>query len=64
MQYIIWSNEHKAYWRPNAAGYTKAKSQAGRYSLADAIAICDDANLNRDDNQAPQETMLAVREAA
>ncbi len=64
MQYLIWSNEHRAYWRPQSAGYTKRKSQAGRYSLDEAVEICDGANASLTDEQEPMETMLAVRESA
>ena len=30
------------YWRPDAAGYTGAKAEAGRYEWADAQARCHD----------------------
>lgn len=33
---FIYSGEHMAYWRPNAAGYTKKLSEAGQYSRNDA----------------------------
>lgn len=36
-KYLIWSNEHRAWWRPNNAGYTKQLEAAGRYSREDAI---------------------------
>ena len=35
--YLIWSNEHRAWWRPNSAGYTSQFEKAGRYSREDAI---------------------------
>lgn len=35
--YMIWSNEHRAWWRPNAAGYTADIAQAGRYTRNDAV---------------------------
>lgn len=41
--WIIWSNEHRAFWRPNRCGYTTAIEAAGRYSKAEAEAICRDA---------------------
>ncbi|HYW77225.1 MAG TPA: hypothetical protein VFA48_11495 [Gammaproteobacteria bacterium] len=34
----IWSDEHHAYWRPNAAGYTYDVLQAGVYNRSDAEA--------------------------
>lgn len=36
---LIWSGEHKAYWRPNGQGYTEKRPEAGRYALAEAEAI-------------------------
>ena len=41
--YLIWSNEHRAWWRPSEAGYTTHVEAAGRYSRERAIAICRDA---------------------
>jgi len=35
--YLIWSNEHRAWWRPNSQGYTTHLEKAGRYTRQDAI---------------------------
>jgi len=35
--YLIWSNEHAAWWRPNVLGYTPFFEEAGRYSREKAI---------------------------
>lgn len=43
--FLIWSNEHNAWWRPNRLGYTPEIAAAGRYFLEDAIAICNEANV-------------------
>jgi hypothetical protein len=43
-QYLIWSVEHCAWWKPNRAGYTYSRTEAGRYTLEEARAICIDAN--------------------
>ena len=40
MTYLIWSNEHMAWWRANSQGYTRHLSSAGRYPRAEAISIC------------------------
>lgn len=32
----IWSDEHKAYWRSDAAGYTENREEAGTYDFDDA----------------------------
>jgi alpha-glutamyl/putrescinyl thymine pyrophosphorylase clade 1 len=34
---LIWSGEHRAWWRPNCQGYTQSIDEAGRYSFADAF---------------------------
>ena len=41
--YFIWSNEHKGWWGPNHCGYAKRLSDAGQYSRAEALAICQRA---------------------
>lgn len=38
-QYLVWSNEHRAWWRPKSAGYTYDVRAAGRYTSAEAIDI-------------------------
>lgn len=38
--YLIWSNEHRSWWRPNRAGYTSHVSSAGRYTRTEALSIC------------------------
>ncbi len=37
--YLVWSNEHGAWWRPNSCGYTTKVEDAGRYGRKEAIAI-------------------------
>lgn len=44
MWYVIWSNEHGAFWGHRRLGYVKSIDDAGRYSLAEANAIADNAN--------------------
>lgn len=41
--YLIWSNEHRAWWKPHRQGYTKRVKDAGRYSEAEVLEICTDA---------------------
>ena len=36
-QYLIWSNEHRAWWAPERQGYTQSVDRAGRYSRAEAM---------------------------
>lgn len=44
--YLIWSNEHRAWWMPGRCGYTTLTHEAGRYSEAAADAILRQANYN------------------
>lgn len=38
--YLIWSNEYRAWWRPNARGYTLSIGRAGRYTRELALLHC------------------------
>lgn len=38
--YLIWSHEHGAWWGPEECGYVRSLSQAGRYTQAQALAVC------------------------
>jgi hypothetical protein len=42
--FLVWSEEHGAWWRPGRAGYTRSIREAGRYSLDEAAAIVENAN--------------------
>lgn len=37
--YLIWSNEHQAWWGVAHRGYTRIIDSAGRYSRAEALSI-------------------------
>lgn len=41
--YLIWSNEHVAWWKAGGFGYTKRLHETRRYSRDEAIAICTKA---------------------
>jgi hypothetical protein len=43
--YIIWSEEHGAWWGPGEHGYTRSLRSAGRYSKEHAEEIVRDANV-------------------
>lgn len=43
MRYLIWSNEHQAWWGPVRWGYTTEISKAGRYSREQAVEIVREA---------------------
>ena len=38
--YLIFSHEHAAWWRPGSQGYTTKLSEAGRYTRPAALQIC------------------------
>jgi hypothetical protein len=44
MQWLIWSLEHGAYWKPRREGYTRERVHAGRYSFEEASEIVQQAN--------------------
>jgi len=43
--WLVWSNEHGAWWRPGARGYTRLIADAGRYPRRVADRICNEANF-------------------
>ena len=42
--YVIWSEEHEAWWSPGEAGYTRSLAMAGRYNEGRALEIEERAN--------------------
>lgn len=38
-QYLVWSNEHHAWWGPEERGYTRIIERAGRYTRSQAMTI-------------------------
>lgn len=44
-QYVIWSNEHQAWWRPRSIGYTRWLEDAGRYSESQAKEISQSGDM-------------------
>ncbi len=39
VKYLVWSNEHKAWWGADHRGYTRFIERAGRYERAEALKI-------------------------
>lgn len=44
--FLVWSNEHRMWWRASHHGYTDAIEEAGRYARAEAEAIVSQATLD------------------
>lgn len=44
-EWLIWSREHQGWWRAGHAGYTRATDEAGLYTLTEARAIMEKANI-------------------
>lgn len=61
--YLIWSNEHRAWWGPNNRGYTKALSRAGRYSREEAISTCARARDGWSAEEIPSEVPVLEADA-
>lgn len=43
IKFLIWSNQHGAWWAPGARGYTLDIAQAGRFARHQALRIVDGA---------------------
>lgn len=41
--YLVWSNEHRAWWGPAFRGYVPGLGAAGRYPRNVALGICRQA---------------------
>ncbi len=62
MKWLIWSNEHGGWWKPNELGYTHTHSEAGRYDFARALEIVTRANENLRGEHVANETMCPAWE--
>lgn len=45
--WLIWSNEHKAWWKAGKRGYTATLSQAARMTFEEACQILNESNKYR-----------------
>lgn len=59
MNYLIWSNEHGAWWRPGSFGYTSDIAEAGRYGKDEATRICTSFHAPRPEGVAHEVMVLA-----
>jgi hypothetical protein len=57
VNWLIWSNDHGGWSKPNRHGYTNRLADAGRYSFDEALEIVQDANAGTFACNFPSETM-------
>lgn len=43
-KWLIWNHERGMWWRACSNGYTNDRTDAGRYTFAEALAIVEQAN--------------------
>ncbi len=61
MMYLVWSNEHNAWWKPNGRGYTMFAAKAGLYSFGEAKSICWKGRDGwREDGKVPDEVLVPI----
>jgi hypothetical protein len=60
VRYVIWSNQHKAWWRPKSAGYARDVRGAGVYSRTEALDICQTARDGWGVGHPPDEVPVLV----
>lgn len=63
VDYVIWSNEHQAWWKPSGLGYTPYFDQAGRFSRANALQIAADARGGWSPGKPPPEIAIPWTDA-
>lgn len=61
--YVIWSNEHRAWWGPNRWGYTPHLREAGLYPRGEALMIARTAGIARQPFTNPNEIALPFDDA-
>lgn len=62
-QYLVWSNEHRAWWRPARCGYVRDVRGAGRYTRAEAIEISGTARSGwTDPSRLPDELAINIQD--
>ncbi|TYB69690.1 hypothetical protein FXF51_05885 [Nonomuraea sp. PA05] len=60
--WLVWSNEHDAWWGPARRGYTHDVWAAGRYAETDAAVICRRAAYGWREGALPPEVMVSAPE--
>lgn len=60
--YLVWSNEHRGWWKAGGWGYTTRLAEAGRFNRRQAVDICRDALPSAMQMRPPMFAELPVRE--
>ena len=60
--FLIWSEEHRAWWRPARHGYTDHMMEAGLYSEREARQIAREANWGGQFNETAMEAPIWLAE--
>lgn len=55
-KWLIWSNEHNGWWKPNSMGYCRDRKDAGRFDYKEACEIVENANYGLETS--PHEAMV------
>jgi len=58
--YLIWSNQHRAWWKANSMGYAVDIIHAGIYSHAATMDICTGANIAYSGKKPPDELPVRI----
>ena len=58
--YLVWSNEHHAWWRHKSQGYARNILEAGRYTRAEAVDIADKSRDGWEVDRRPDEIAVAI----
>lgn len=62
-EYVVWSNEHRAWWAPDRCGYTTHIDRAGRYPRREAIDIASSARGGWSRGNNPPEIAIPALDA-
>lgn len=61
--YLIWSNEHGAWWREGRSGYTDNIDRAGHYTRTEAVKTSRDARNGWRTVGSPSEVPIRLADA-
>ncbi len=51
ISFLLWSNKHQAWWRPDGRGYTDDIAQAGAYTKEQAVEAVVQSSYHQDRTQ-------------